>query len=458
MKALLLSEVAALLNKAWTGPELRLASVMTDSRKPQENSLFVALCGERFDGHDFIEQARSAGARAALVERDGDWGLPCLVVEDTRLALGQLAAALRAQLPVQLVGVTGSNGKTTVKEMIAAILREGAPTLATEGNLNNAIGVPLTLLRLDVEHAFGVIEMGASSQGEIAYLTELVRPAVGVITNVGPSHLHGFGSLIGVAQAKGELLQGLAAESVAVINADDDQAPLWRRLAGGRRVIDFGMTQPAAVSAQNVVGSGFQLQTPVGEVPVQLPLPGRHNIMNALAAAAAALALSIPLAQIASGLAAVPSIPGRLNRRAARAGASLLDDSYNANPSSLRAGLDVLAAEPGQRWLVLGDMGELGEAELDLHAQAGLLAQERGVQRLFAVGRLAPAAAESFGAGGEVFESKAALIERLLELLQPTATILVKGSRSSGMEQVVEALLAPESMPVAKRGLTCCFI
>src|SRR5690625_3852789 len=322
MKALLLSEVAALLNKAWTGPELRLASVMTDSRKPQENSLFVALCGERFDGHDFIEQARSAGARAALVERDGDWGLPCLVVEDTRLALGQLAAALRAQLPVQLVGVTGSNGKTTVKEMIAAILREGAPTLATEGNLNNAIGVPLTLLRLDVEHAFGVIEMGASSQGEIAYLTELVRPAVGVITNVGPSHLHGFGSLIGVAQAKGELLQGLAAESVAVINADDDQAPLWRRLAGGRRVIDFGMTQPAAVSAQNVVGSGFQLQTPVGEVPVQLPLPGRHNIMNALAAAAAALALSIPLAQIASGLAAVPSIPGRLNRRAARAGAS----------------------------------------------------------------------------------------------------------------------------------------
>jgi UDP-N-acetylmuramoyl-tripeptide--D-alanyl-D-alanine ligase len=452
MNALRLSEVAALLGVTQAGLDPALSSVAIDSRTPQENGLFVALRGERFDGHDFVGQAQAAGAVAALVDRSGDWDLPCLLVEDTRLALGRLAAALRSRLPVRLVGITGSNGKTTVKEMTASILRQCGPTLSTEGNLNNDIGVPLTLLRLDDQHAYGVIEMGASGQGEIAYLAGLVRPAVGLITNAGPSHLQGFGSLDGVASGKGELLQALPADATAVINAGDAYAPLWRDLAGARPVIDFGIGLATAVSAHAIEGSRFILRTPAGEARVQLPLPGRHNIMNALAAAAAATALAVPLAQIAGGLAATPSVPGRLNRRPALAGAVLLDDSYNANPNSLRVGLEVLAAEAGERWLVLGDMGELGGDARALHAQAGELARALGVQRLFAVGRLAPAAAAAFGRGGEAFENKAALSAHLAESLRPDVTVLIKGSRSSGMEQVVEALLAAESTQAAERG------
>lgn len=441
MDRLTLSELAAMLGSPLTGEERLIDTITTDSRQLPANALFVALRGERFDGHDFVAAAREAGAAAVLVERSGDWGLPYLVVDDTRHALGQLAAAWRQRVGLPVVAITGSNGKTTVKEMTAAILRQSGSTLSTEGNLNNEIGLPLTLLRLSEAHRYGVVEMGASGAGEIAYLAGLAQPNVGVITNAGPAHLQGFGSLDGVAQGKGELMQALPATAIAVFNADDVYAPLWRRLAGGRQVIDFGITQSAAVRAQDIFGSQFTLRTPAGEAVVHLPLPGRHNILNALAAAAAATALGLPLAAIVAGLETAPNVPGRLSKQQAAHGAWVLDDSYNANPNSLRVGLEVLAAESSERWLVLGDMGELGpDAEL-LHEQAGEMAQSLGVHRLFTCGRLSAAAAARFGCCGEHFENKTDLIHRLRELLQPGVTVLVKGSRSSGMEQVVEALL-----------------
>ncbi|HEX5513988.1 MAG TPA: UDP-N-acetylmuramoyl-tripeptide--D-alanyl-D-alanine ligase [Gammaproteobacteria bacterium] len=450
MDTLMLSEIAALLDAPLVGADTRIEAVATDSRSLPAGALFVALRGERFDGHDFIAQALTAGAAAVLVDRPGDWGLPSLLVDDTRLALGRLASAWRQRLPVKLVAVTGSNGKTTVKEMTAAIMRQCGPTLATAGNLNNDIGMPLTLLRLTGEHAYAVVEMGASSLGEIDYLARLARPDVGIINNAGPAHLEGFGSQDAVARGKGEMVQALGPDAAAVINADDAYAPLWREYAAGRRVLDFAIEQPAAISARAIDGSRFILRTPTGEAVVTLPLPGRHNILNALAAAAAAIALGVPLAQIVTGLEAVPSVKGRLTRRAAVAGAWLLDDSYNANPNSLRAGLQVLAGEAGERWLVLGDMAELGPEAEALHAQAGETALALGIHRLFAVGRLAPAAAARFGGRGESFDSKAALLARLMELLEPGVTVLVKGSRSSGMEQVVEALLPAEPVQASQ--------
>lgn len=451
MKPLMLSEIARLLDAEWHGSDVQVATVATDTRKLPAGSLFVALRGERFDAHDFLAQARDGGAVAALVDRAGDWPLPYVLVNDTRQALGRLAAALRARLAVKVIGITGSNGKTTVKEMTASILRQVGPTLFTEGNLNNDIGVPLTLFRLSDEHAYAVVEMGANHLGEIDYLARIAQPDVGLVTNAGSAHLEGFGSKEGIARGKGEMFQALPVSAAAVINADDAYADLWRQLAGNRRVIDFGIDKPAAVSAQDIQGSRFLLRTPTGEVPVELPLPGRHNIMNALAAAAVATALDVPLATIAAGLAATPVVKGRLNRRQALQGATVLDDTYNANPNSLRAGLDVLAAERGERWLVLGDMAELGPDAEELHAQAGEWALARGVYRLFTVGRLSAAASKRFGCHGEHFTNKTALISRLADALRPGVTVLIKGSRSSGMEQVVEALLVTDPAEAPKR-------
>lgn len=451
MKPLMLSEIARLLDAEWRGADVQVVTVATDTRKLPAGSLFVALRGERFDAHDFMEQARDAGAAAALVDRAGEWPLPYVLVNDTRQALGRLAAALRARLTVKVIGVTGSNGKTTVKEMTASILRRVGPTLFTEGNLNNDIGVPLTLFRISEQDAYAVVEMGANHLGEIDYLARIAQPDVGVVTNAGSAHLEGFGSKQGIARGKGELFQALPVSATAVINADDAYADLWRQLADNRRVIDFAIDKPAAVSAHGIDGSRFLLRTPAGETAVSLPLPGRHNIMNALAAAAAATALDLPLPTIAAGLAATPVVKGRLNRRDALQGAIVLDDTYNANPNSLRAGLDVLAAERGERWLVLGDMAELGPDAEELHAQAGEWALARGVYRLFTVGRLAAAASKRFGGHGEHFTNKTALISRLADELRPGVTVLIKGSRSSGMEQVVEALLVTDPAEAPKR-------
>ncbi len=445
MQALRLADIAQYLQAPLSagGEAVQVLDVCTDTRTLSAQALFVALVGPRFDGHEFIAAARGAGAAAVLVEREGDWPLPYIVVPDTRLALGRIARLVRERSRARVIGVTGSNGKTTVKEMSASILAQVGPTLATQGNLNNEIGVPLTLFRLEPEHAYAVIEMGASAIGDIDYLATIAQPDVGVVTNAGPAHLEGFGSLEGVARGKGEMFAALAPGAAAVVNADDQYAPLWRELAGNRRVLDFGLSKLAAVRAIAPSSDGFTLRTPQGEARVRLPLPGRHNVLNALAAAAAATALDVPLEHIVAGLEAVPTVKGRLARVPAEGGAYVLDDSYNANPNSLRAGLEVLAAEPvARRFLVLGDMAELGADAEALHAAAGDWAREAGVEQLFALGDMARLAAERFGAGGRAFTDKQDLTEALRALLAEDVAVLVKGSRCMAMEQVVAEISA----------------
>ncbi len=452
MNEMSLVRIAAAVEGELLDGDAVFTAVSTDSRELPAGALFVALRGERFDGHAFVAEAARQGAAAALLEVASDAALPQLRVADSRVALGRLAAWRRAQFDGPLVAVTGSNGKTTVKEMLAAILGRRGPLLATRGNLNNDIGVPLTLMRLADEQQAAVIEMGANHPGEIAYLAAIADPTVGVVTNAGRAHLEGFGGIEGVARAKGELFAGLGPDGVAVINADDLYAPLWRGLAGERRVLSFGLEADAAVSAREwltaVEGeqlvSRFLLVTPAGEVPVLLALPGRHNVMNALAAAAAGLAAGATLEEIAAGLAAVQAPAGRLTPRRGPDGCRLLDDSYNANPGSLRAGLEVLTALPGRHWLVLGDMAELGGNAARLHAEMGELARELGVERLYAVGEVAGAAAEGFGAGAQAFaeqgEAIAALRAALAEAGGAELTLLVKGSRLARMERVIQGL------------------
>lgn len=418
--------------------------VCTDSRHLRAGELFVALAGPRFNGHDHVHAAAARGAVAAMVSHVVKTELPQLVVGDTRLALGDLASHWRGRFAIPLIAVTGSNGKTTVKEMLAAILGRHAPVLATEGNLNNEIGVPLTLLRLDHEHGAAVVEEGASRPGDIAYLTRISQPTVAVVTNAAGAHLAGFGSLEGVARSKGEIFTGLPADGIAVINADDAFAELWRDLAGTRRTLTFALEAEADVRGDWQSGQALSVRTPAGELQLSLPLPGRHNAMNALAATAAALAAGIALADIAAGLATLQPVPGRLSPRRGPGGSSLLDDTYNANPASLAAALAVLTAEPGEHWLALGDMAELGDDAAGQHAVAGRLAADAGVSRLYAVGELSRHAVEAFGDRAGVlalhFASRDDLIERLQEDLRSSVTLLVKGSRAARMDEVVTVL------------------
>jgi UDP-N-acetylmuramoyl-tripeptide--D-alanyl-D-alanine ligase len=441
-----LSEAARVLEAKHLDRDAEFAGVSTDSRALERDNLFVALHGPHFDGHAFLDQAMQRGAAAALVDCAVETALPNLRVQDTRTGLGQLAAAWRARHTMPLVAVTGSNGKTTVKEMIAAILGQRGPLLVTQGNLNNDIGVPLTLLRLERTHRHAVIEMGANHPGEISYLTRIARPTVALITNAGPAHLEGFGSIEGVARAKGELYQGLSMDGIAVINSDDVYAPLWREFADAHRMITFGLQAPADVRAEwraEAGGSLLQLTAPAGTIQVKLSLPGRHNVMNALAAAAAALAAGAALPDIKKGLEAMRPVHGRLERTPGLGGAELMDDTYNANPASLQAALDVLAACATRKWLVLGDMGELGEAAAALHEQAGEWARAAGVEALYATGELSRHTVRTFGAGSEHFANHATLIAALtrrLERENSAVTILIKGSRSAHMEEVVAAL------------------
>lgn len=439
-----LSDLVTPLQAKLVGPSVTFSGVTTDSRNVPEGSLFVALQGDRFDGHRFVQQALDQGAAAALVARGEGVTGPCLVVGDTLRALGELATLWRHRSRARIAAITGSNGKTTVKEMLTSILSQRAPTLFTQGNLNNEIGVPLTLFRLADAHELAVIEMGANHAGEIARLTAMVEPDVGVVTNAGPSHLEGFGSLDGVARAKGELFRDLPAGATAVINADDPYAPLWLDLAGQRRVVTFALERDADVVAERVDGHAVMV---IGaqRYPLTLPVPGRHNVLNAMAAAATAHALGVAPETIRDGLQAFRPADGRLTRRTGRAGAELLDDTYNANPASLAAGLDVLAEAEAPRWLILGDMGELGADAADLHADAGRKARAAGVTRLLAVGPLSEAAVEAFGAGAEHFPDRDALVASAKRAMTSGVTVLVKGSRSMGMEAVVQALEEPET-------------
>jgi len=441
------------------------SAVSTDTRHIKEGDLFVALRGPNFDAHEFLALARENGAVGAVVDHIvvGET-LPQIVVKDTRIALGRLAAVWREGFTGTVIGVTGSNGKTTVKEMLASILhqqktRQGA-VLATEGNLNNDIGVPLMLLRLEPQtHCCAVLEMGANHVGEIGYLSGLVKPDVAIITNAAAAHLEGFGSLDDVARAKGEIWQGLTPTGVAVINADDAYAGYWRELVGDHRIMTFGLVPGADIclgeggahwSWREGEAAGFQnqflLQTTQGNIPITLALAGKHNVTNAIAAAAVAIAAGVTLDDVQAGLAAIKPVKGRLHPSRSATGQLVIDDSYNANPHSMSAAIDVLAQSNALTVLVVGDMAELGADAGRLHHQVGERARKKGIKQLLAVGPHSKETVRGFGDNGVWFESQAQLIQHLSSQLQrcsQEAVVLVKGSRSSAMERVVEALLVP---------------
>ncbi|HEY2809323.1 MAG TPA: UDP-N-acetylmuramoyl-tripeptide--D-alanyl-D-alanine ligase [Steroidobacteraceae bacterium] len=432
------------------GADAAFTEVVSDSRALSSGQLFVALAGPNFDGASFVGAAARAGAAGAVVSVAQPVALPQIVVPDVQAALEQAARSWRGHFAGPLVGVAGSNGKTTAKEMTAAILAQAGECLATRGNLNNHIGVPLTLLRLTDSHRFAVIEMGANHAGEVAALVATARPTIGMITNAGAEHLEGFGSLEGVARAEGEMVAGLAADAVAVINADDEFAAMWRNSTAAR-VVTFGVRAPADYRAAElhagVAADGFRtrfrLTTPAGSTGIELRLGGAHNVANALAAAAAAGSAGASLAHIAAGLATVRAVPGRLQFKQTPGGAWLIDDSYNANPSSVQAAIEVLVTLAGRRWLVLGDMGELGDHAVEAHAAIGEFARAQGVERLYATGPLMAGAVQSFGAGAQWCTDVAALTHALSQALGaagPDVRLLIKGSRFNRLERVVNAL------------------
>jgi UDP-N-acetylmuramoyl-tripeptide--D-alanyl-D-alanine ligase len=453
---MLLSQAAAALHARMDGADVRFSAVSTDTRSIATGDLFVALKGEHFDGAQFVAQAAQTGAVAAIVKEGSvleDVGCPVLFVPDTRLALGKLAAFWRKRFDIPLLAITGSNGKTTVKEMLAAILTahggEGS-VLATRGNFNNDIGMPLTLLKLRAQHRYAVIEMGMNHPGEIEYLTQLAQPDVALVNNASGAHLQGLGSVEGVARAKGEIFAGLQSNGTAVINADDAHAGLWRMLAGKHRVFDFALDHAADVKGEwQAQGFGGELRayTPAGELRAVLQVPGEHNARNALAATTAALAVHVPPATVARALEAFGGVAGRLQRKPALNGATLIDDTYNANPASMHAALEVLAQAAGQRIFVLGDMGELGDGAAQFHREIGIAARELGIEKLYALGTLSEQAVTEFGSGAMHFADVEGLLAVLEQELDAQTTVLVKGSRFMKMERVVQACATQQEEP-----------
>lgn len=447
-----LSEAALATGAQLLGADGSFQGCSTDSRSLKTDELFIALRGEHFDGHDFIQAVQKNGASAAMVDRNYDdhTDLSLLQVDDTRRAMGRLAEDWRSRFGIPLIAVTGSNGKTTVKEMLQAILSQQADVLATRGNLNNDIGVPLTLFGLCRQHRYAVIEMGANHVGEIAWLTRIAGPTVAVITQCAPAHLEGFGSVESVANAKAEIFEGLQQDGIAIINADDDYAELWNGKTAQYKRLSFGLRSDAHVVAgqihidpENNV-TRFQLKTPVGTETISLPLPGEHNVMNALAATACCLAVDVPLSTIRTGLEGMNAVKGRLQLKKGINNIRIIDDTYNANPTSLAAATKVACSYPGACWLVLGDMAELGASSEDMHHSAGEAARESGIERLYAVGTLSNEAVAGFGKGARHFSTMEELINVLSGDLVQGITLLIKGSRSMAMERVVNALQVEE--------------
>ena len=437
-----LAEAAAALGGRASGGDAQFTGVSTDSRSIREGDLFVALRGERFDGHEFLKAAASARAAAAMVDSRyrGEYPLPALVVDDTKRSLGDLARYWRARFAPALVAIAGSNGKTTVKEMLAAILRRhgGEPAvLATRGNLNNEIGLPITLLGLRHLHRWCAIELGMNHKGEIAYLSGIARPTVALVNNAQREHLEFMNSVEEVAAENASVYEALPADGVAVINADDAQAAFFRSRAGKRRTVEFGLEQGAVSGRFKLerLSSELQLRTPAGESAATLAIPGLHNVRNALAAAACAHAIGIKTSTIAEGLSAFRPYTGRLQVKRAANGATVIDDSYNANPDSVRAAIDVLASCPAPTALVLGDMGEVGERGAEFHREVGEYARANGVTQLLGMGEATHEAVAAFGPGARHFEK----VEELVSSVKAN-TILVKGSRFMKMERVVAAL------------------
>ncbi len=443
-------EAASVLHAEWYGKDALFTGVSTDTRTVKQGDLFVALSGNNFDGHDFVAHAKEKGAVAAMINSKSNiqnlgLDIPLMLVNDTRLGLGQLAAHWRSRFSIPLVAVTGSNGKTTVKDMIACILQQlvggVSKVLATVGNLNNDIGVPQTLLQLREQHKYAVIEMGMNHFGEILYLTKLANPSIALITNAGAAHIKGLGSVEAVARAKGEIFEGLGERGIAVINADDKYAPLWNKLASNRQIIDFGLSKKAKVRGcyqLNSVDTEMKLKLPGGVVDLTLKVPGEHNVYNALAASASAVALGISKEEIASGLAQFRGVKGRLQKKLCQHNAMLIDDSYNANPESVRAALAVLAKSPGKKVLVLGDMGELGKNAVNLHEDIGEEARLLGIDRLLTLGELSEHSVMKFGEGAQHFKCIEDLLGAIEDLLAPNVTLLVKGSRFMQMERIVK--------------------
>jgi UDP-N-acetylmuramoyl-tripeptide--D-alanyl-D-alanine ligase len=454
-----LKDVALAVEGALLGNPVAFSGVTTDSRRVTAGDLFVALSGERFDGNAFVGEAAGRGAVAALTSRHVEAGMPLpqVVVADTRAALGRLAAHWRNRFALPVVALTGSNGKTTVKEMLASILvshcGDRGPVLATEGNLNNDIGVPLTLLRLREEHRYAVVEMGMNHAGEIDYLTRMARPFVAIVNNAHRAHVGILGSVDAIAKAKGEIYAGLGNGGIAVVNEDDAFSSLWKDLNSGttpsplgegrgegkRRVVTFGLSDSADVRA-SYEGRQVRIVTPVDAFAVMLQVAGEHNVRNALAACAAAHALEIPPHAMQAGLAAFAGVPGRLQRRALPSGGVVIDDTYNANPESMKAAIRVLASETGRRIFVMADMGELGPSAADLHAEVGAFARSQKVDALFALGADSAAAVKAFGEGGRHFADVESLLEAAHAEARGGATLLVKGSRFMRMERVTDAL------------------
>ena len=448
-----LNELARLTQGRIQGGNVAFTSISTDTRSLQPGALFVALSGPNFDGHDFVAAAAERGAAAALVERVVPGALPQVAVPDALAGLSTFAREWRRQFNIPLLGVTGSNGKTTTKELIGSILSQLGPCLITRGNLNNHIGVPLMLLEITAAHRFAVIEMGANHRQEIAYLAGIAEPTIGIVTNAGAAHLEGFRNLDGVASGKGEMFRSLPPDGVAVINADDAYAPLWIDTRVAECVYTFGFEQQADFMAHKVRESGntgefridFELVTPVGTRPATIGLAGLHNLRNALGAAAASFAAGAAIDDIVAGLAAMRKVSGRLEFKPALHDAFLVDDSYNANPSSLKAGLDAFRSFTGERWLVLGEMRELGDSADELHAEVGRYARQTGVTRVLAIGAKCRFAVDAFGANAQLFGDIDALIAAAAADLKPGVAILIKGSRANRLERVSAALAASPS-------------
>ncbi len=439
MIKLRLSELAAVLNCALPEQDVYVEHIVTDSRKVHHRALFAALPGSQVDGHDYSESAMKLGAAALLVNRKLDLDIPQLLVADVLLALGTLAHLVRDRVDPVVIGITGSNGKTSVKEMLASILRLQGEVLATQGNYNNELGLPLSLFELEKHHQYAVLEMGASKPGDIKYLAKIAAPDVGLVTNIGPAHLQGFGDEEGVAAVKGELFAQLPPSGWAIINGDEKWSAAWREISGADHVLTFGKQAANDVHPDWREGKSF-IMSPQGSFEVELALPGEHNLVNAAAATAAALALEIPLDTIRRGLENMQPVPGRLNLLHTAAGWTVIDDTYNANPASLYSALQVLAQMQGTPWLVLGDMKELGSSSSKMHVEVGDAARLLGVSQIFATGEMSEYTVDAFGSGASHYPDRESLIEALLDQLRPGINCLVKGSRSTGMEAVVEAI------------------